>query len=81
MECLGASGNAGIADDLDAVPLDKLTCAYRKNEAALQAIFGNDMQYLNQAGRRLELFSNKSVQVALGRRRSGLKRLPIPTRT
>ncbi|MFT3672047.1 hypothetical protein [Aestuariivirga sp.] len=64
VEQLGSSGKAGISDDLDAVSLEKINTLFRKNEAALRTIFGDDVRYLNQARRRLEALSNKSVQAA-----------------
>lgn len=64
IESLGTSSKAGIADDIDAVSLDKLATYFRKNEAALKVVFGEEMKYLQQARRRLELLSNKSVQAA-----------------
>lgn len=64
IESLGTSSKAGIADDIDAVSLDRLVTSFRKNEAALKVVFGEDMQYLQQARRRLELLSNKAVQAA-----------------
>ena len=64
IESLGTSSKAGIADDIDAVSLDKLATYFRKNEGALKVVFGDDMKYLQQARRRLELLSNKAVQAA-----------------
>lgn len=66
IESLGTSSKAGIADDIDAVSLDKLATYFRKNEATLKVVFGEDMKHLQQARRRLELLSKKAVQAARG---------------
>jgi hypothetical protein len=62
IESLGTSSKAGITDDIDAVSLDKLATSFRKNEPALKVVFGDDLKYLEQSRRRLELLSNKAVQ-------------------
>lgn len=66
VESLSTSGKAGIADEIDAVGLEKINSLFRRNEAALRTIFGDDIRFLNQARRRLDLLSNKTVTAARG---------------
>lgn len=64
VESLSTGSKAGIADEADALSLQKLSTVFKKNEPALREIFGDDVQYLQQARRRLELLSNKGVPAA-----------------
>jgi hypothetical protein len=62
-----SSGNSQRDHSTKTHHLRCFPCHYVLHErAALKVIFGNDMKYLQQARRRLELLSNKAVQAARG---------------
>ncbi len=52
--------------DGEAVSYAKLAQQFKKNEPALAEIFGEDMKYLRQAQKRLEMLSRKNVQAVAG---------------
>lgn len=52
--------------DGEAVSYAKLAQRFKKDEAALSEVFGDDMKYLRQAQKRLEMLSRKNVQAVAG---------------
>jgi hypothetical protein len=52
--------------DGEAVSFAKLGQTLKKHEAALKEVFGDDIQYVKQAQKRLEMLSRKNVQGAAG---------------
>lgn len=52
--------------DGEAVSYAKLAQQFKKNENALSEIFGDDMKYLRQSQKRLEMLSRKNVQAVAG---------------
>jgi hypothetical protein len=52
--------------DGERVSYQKLSSAFKKNEKALQEVFGDDVSYLRQAQKRLDMLSRKNVQAVAG---------------
>ena len=66
MDSVRNAGKQGVPDEADIVSLAKLTQAFRQHEPVLKVVFGDDMRFLYQARRRLELLSNKATQAGHG---------------
>lgn len=78
IEQVKLSGKAGVTGDASPLSLAKLESTFRRNEALLKEVFGSDVQYLNQARRRLEALSRRSNQATPGSatvERTGFQRL------
>jgi|GEM_PF-4689450 len=60
------SGKAGVTGDASPISLAKIESTFRRNERLLKEVFGNDVQYLNRARRRLEALSRRAGQANPG---------------
>lgn len=60
------TGKAGVTGDASPLSLAKIESVFRRNERLLKEVFGSDIQYLNQARRRLEALSRRANQATPG---------------